>query len=81
MFISERIPVLKWPDLNIVDHVWKVLKDIVYHSHQFNSQDELRKKNQFEANKINEDNILVKQLYDGISERYLNVLMKHGSNK
>lgn len=86
LFNQKSINVLEWPpyspDLSIIENIWKVMKDEVYDGAQFESKLQLWSKIEEVAENIrNRTPSLIDRLYDGLIDRYLNIIGNHGENK
>jgi len=84
-FSKSKIKTLQWPpyspDLSIIENVWKMLKDVLYDGSSYESKGELWSKLQgtvinFNASKA----AIVQSMRKNVVNRYLDVLMKNGSN-
>ena len=85
-FDSEQLNVLKWPpyspDMSLIENVWKILKDLVYTTPTFETKDQLWLKIRMSVNEFNmTKSSTIKSMYDGLSNKYLNIIAKNGSNK
>jgi len=82
---EESINILQWPsrspDLSLIENIFKCLKDIVYGTADFENKEDLWNEIQLAINTLNQSKKeLFSNLYDGMIERYLNVLLKDGDN-
>jgi hypothetical protein len=80
-FIEENgVPLVSWPtrspDLSIIENVWHLLSQQVYQDGQFQNRADLIKKIESEAKKIKKS--VVRDLYNGINERLIQVIEKKG---
>ena len=85
-FHEKDLNLLEWPshspDINLIENIWKIMKDLVYDNKEFRSKDELWMKILTSSQKIqNEKHGLIKSLYDNYVTRLLNVIERHGDNK
>lgn len=85
MFLEEQVSLLEWPahspDLNIIEYVWKILKDRIYDNTQFMNKSELWAAIQNKVYEMNhEEPSPISRLYESIVTNYLNVIQHNGSN-
>lgn len=80
-FAEERVPVVAWPakspDLSIIENVWHLLSQEVYRDGQFKNRQDLIDKIELAAGKLKKSVVI--DLYNGISNRLIQVVEKKGS--
>ena len=80
---KEKIDVLKWPpyspDINIIENVWKLLKDKVFDGTDLMSKDALWIKIEKAILELNRDGTsTIKRMFQNYNLRLLDVIKKHG---
>lgn len=85
-FRKENIKVLSWParspDLSIIENVWKILKDDVYNQMNISNKDELWSRIESATARLaTSDCHKIKNLYNNLVDKYLNVMKNNGNIK
>lgn len=83
--IDSNIQMLNWPsrspDMSLIENIFKSLKDLVYGTEDFLTKDDLWNEIKKCVDYINENKKdMIKDLYGGISDRFLNVVFNQGNN-
>ena len=82
---DSKVEVLNWPsrspDMSLIENIFKSLKDLVYGTEDYTTKKDLWAKIGKCVAFINESKVdMIKHLYDNITDRFLNVILKQGDN-